>query len=264
MDVIKKCFGWLAFSINISFYLSPLSPFINVLKGKLNFEETPGLYVTTSYINCLIFYIYGRMRNNTPVKFSYMISGIISLILLSIYLIFESKRYLCDSILNTFFIVTGTWIVYRALILIIDKVKLVGYISIFTTVLLFLSPVLKLNKALKEKNYNLLPAFSSWRYLFSSISWIIYAIFLKDYFLISSNIIGIIFSLFNIFINICYKKKHFKNSRIIERRNSNGKINSSNGANDENKKEEIPIKLEDDCQAQNDDKPVNIVNKLEN
>ena len=106
MDVIKKCFGWLAFIINISFYLSPLSPFINVLKGKLNFEETPGLYVTTSYINCLIFYIYGRMRNNTPVKFSYMISGIISLILLSIYLIFESKRYLCDSILNTFFIVT--------------------------------------------------------------------------------------------------------------------------------------------------------------
>ena len=191
MDVIKKCFGWLAFSINISFYLSPLSPFINVLKGKLNFEETPGLYVTTSYINCLIFYIYGRMRNNTPVKISYIISGIISLILLSIYLIFESKRYLCDSKLNSFFIVTGTRIIYIALILIIDKLKLVGYISIFTTVLLFLSPVLKLNKALKEKNYNLLPAFSSWRYLFSSISWLIYAIFLKDYFLISSNVIGI-------------------------------------------------------------------------
>jgi hypothetical protein len=58
MDVIKKCFGWLAFSINITFYLSPLSPFVNVIKGKINFEETPGLYVTTSYINCLIFYIY--------------------------------------------------------------------------------------------------------------------------------------------------------------------------------------------------------------
>ena len=70
--------------------------------------------------------------------------------------------------------------------------------------------------------------------------------------------------MFNIFVNTCYKKKHFKNSRIIERRNSNWKINSSNGVNDENKREEIPIKLEDDFQAQNDDKPVNIVNKLEN
>ena len=264
MDVIKKCFGWLAFSINITFYLSPLSPFVNVIKGKINFEETLGLYVTTSYINCLIFYIYGRMRNNTLIKISYMISGIISLILLSIYLIFESKRYLCDSILNTFFIVMGTWAIYRALILIIDKVKIVGYISIFTTFLLFLSPILKLSKAFKEKNYNLFPFFSSWRYLFSSISWLVYAIFLRDYFLLTSNIIGIIFSLFNIFIYIFYKKKHSKHSRIIERRNSNGKINSSNGGNDENKKEEIPIKLEDDCQAQNDEKPVNIINKLEN
>lgn len=254
MDVIQKCFGWLALCTNISFYLSPISPFINVLKGKINFEETPGLYVTTCYINCLIWYIYGRMKNNNQVKISYMISGIISLILLSIYLIFESKRYLCDSILNTFFIVTGTWAIYRALILIIGKVKIVGYISIFTTLLLFLSPIQKLCKAIKEKNYILIPVFSAWRYLFSSISWLVYAVFLKDYFLIVSSIIGVIFSLFNIFINICYKGKH---SLISERRNSNGAINIPGGGNDENKKEETPIK--------NDvGKPVQIVNNLDN
>ena len=261
MVVIQKCFGWLAVCVNISFYLSPVGPFINVLKGKINYDETPGLYVITCYINCLIWYIYGRMKENNLIIISYMTSGIISLILLSIYLIFESKRYLCDSILNTFFIVTGTWAIYRALILIIGKVKLVGYISICTTLLMFLSPIHKLYKIIKEKNYNIFPVFSVWRYLFSSISWLIYAIFIKDYFLIISNIVGIIFSIFNIFINICHKGKH---SRNVERRNSNGAINAPGGGNDDNKKEEIPIKLEDDNTIQNDEKTVKNINKLEN
>lgn len=246
--IIKKCFGLLAACINISFYLSPIKPFINVLKGKINFEDTPGIYVTTSYLNCLIWYIYGKMIGDIPIKISYMISGVISLIFMSIYLIFESKRYLCDSILNTFFIVTGTWIIYRALILIIGKNKITGFCCIGTTLLIFIYPFQRIYKV-KSKN-----AFPAWRYLFTSICWLIYSIFLKNFYISIPNSIGIIFSLFYIFINNCYKR----NNKKFIKRDSKGNININNGTNDENKKEEIPIKLDDDSQAQNNDKSIKI------
>ena len=258
LNIIQKCFGWLAFFININFYLSSITPFLNVIKGKLHYEETPGIYVTTCYINCLIWYIYAKMKNNNLIKISYMISGIICLIFISIYLIFEAKKYLCDSILNTFFIVTGTWAFYRALILIVGKIKLVGYITILTTFILFISPVMKLDKMIKEKNFKLTQTFSAWKYLVYSISWLIYAIFLKDIYLIITNSLGIIFALFYVFIKIYYKNKY---NLIIIERNSNGEINIASGGNYENKKEEIPIKLDYDFPPQNEDKPVTIVNK---
>ena len=258
LNIIQKCFGWLSFFININFYLSSITPFLNVIKGKLHYEETPGIYVTTCYINCLIWYIYAKMKNNNLIKISYMISGIICLIFISIYLIFEAKKYLCDSILNTFFIVTGTWAFYRALILIVGKIKLVGYITILTTFILFISPVMKLDKMIKEKNFKLTQTFSAWKYLVYSISWLIYAIFLKDIYLIITNSLGIIFALFYIFIKIYYKNKY---NLIIIERNSNGEINIASGGNYENKKEEIPIKLDYDFPPQNEDKPVTILNK---
>ena len=258
LNIIQKCFGWLAFFININFYLSSITPFLNVIKGKLHYEETPGIYVTTCYINCLIWYIYAKMKNNNLIKISYMISGIICLIFISIYLIFEAKKYLCDSILNTFFIVTGTWAFYRALILIVGKIKLVGYITILATFILFISPVMKLDKMIKEKNFKLTQTFSAWKYLVYSISWLIFAIFLKDIYLIITNSLGIIFALFYIFIKIYYKNKY---NLIIIERNSNGEINIASGGNYENKKEEIPIKLDYDFPPQNEDKPVTIVNK---
>ena len=258
LNIIQKCFGWLAFFININFYLSSITPFLNVIKGKLHYEETPGIYVTTCYINCLIWYIYAKMKNNNLIKISYMISGIICLIFISIYLIFEAKKYLCDSILNTFFIVTGTWAFYRALILILGKIKIVGYITILATFILFISPVMKLDKMIKEKNFKLTQTFSAWKYLVYSISWLIFAIFLKDIYLIITNSLGIIFALFYIFIKIYYKNKY---NLIIIERNSNGEINIASGGNYENKKEEIPIKLDYDFPPQNEDKPVTFVNK---
>ena len=250
MELIKKTVGWLATFINIFFYLSPIKTYINAIKGKITFDETPRLYVTSCYINCLIWYIYGRMIRNTPIQASFMTSGIISLILMLLYLIIESKRYLCDSVLNTFFIVTGTWAVYRALILIIDKIEVVGYFSIGTILFMFSSPIQILYKIVKDKyNNNYAYYFSAWRYLFACIFWLVYSVFIKDVYLAITNCMGIIFSIIYLFIYFCRKKKHFE----IQRNTSGEGIES--GTNDENKKEEIPIKLDDDL-------PVKIVNKL--
>ena len=255
---IKKSFGLLAACLNIIFHLSPIKPFLNVVKCKINIEETPGVYVLNCYLNCLIWYIYGKMKSNSILKISNMISGIINLVFLFIYLLFESKRYFCDSLLNSFFIITGTWILYRALILIINSSKLVGFISIGTTLLIFLSPYRKLYKAYKEKHYNFKIVFSPWKYLFSCLFWYTYSFFVKDLYLAISNCVGIIFSLIYIFIRFYFFRRKKINAK---KRGSAGNINITGGTNDENKKEEIPIKLYYDSQNQNEDKTVKVVNK---
>ena len=59
MDKVQEIFGWIATCLTMCFYISPVFPFINVFKNKLNYEDTPIIVVTTSYLNCFCWYIYG-------------------------------------------------------------------------------------------------------------------------------------------------------------------------------------------------------------
>ena len=256
MDAIQESFGWMAACFNICFYLSPVVPFINVLKGKINFEDSPGVYVTTCYVNSFIWFIYGDMIFSDQVKISNMISSIINLIFMLIYLAYELRKYFIDTILNTLILITGSWAVYRALTIVIDDDRVVGYICIGTTFIIFLSPIQILYKVFKEKNYNLIPVFAGIIYLFACLFWFVYAIFIKDFYLAFPHALGIILSSMEIVIYINCKKRY----PAIGERDASGTIDIDSGTNDVNKKEETPIKMEDDNQA----KPVEIVNKLDN
>ena len=46
METFQEYVGWLACGINAIYFLAPVEPFFRVLRGKLNFEETPGVFVT--------------------------------------------------------------------------------------------------------------------------------------------------------------------------------------------------------------------------
>ena len=255
MDTVQECFGWIAASLIICFYLTPIIPFINVLKGKLNFEDAPGVYVTCCYVNCFIWYIYGDMIFSDQVKISNCISAGICLMLMLIYLGYELKKYLIDSILNTLILVTGSWAVYRALTIVIDDDRVVGDICIGTTLIIFIFPLQIMYKVFKEKNYNLIPVLSSIIYLFSCLFWFLYAIFIKDFYLAFPNILGVILSSSEIALYLNCKKKY----PGIGERDTIGTIDIVTGANDD-KKEETPIKIDE----QGEGKPVEIVNKLDN
>ena len=126
MDTLQESIGWLAGCFNVCFYLTPTFNFIKVLKGKVNFEESPGVYVTTCYVNCFIWFIYGDMIFSDQVKISNMIAALINLIFMLIYLAFELRKYFVDAILNTLILITGSWACYRALTIVIDDDRVVG------------------------------------------------------------------------------------------------------------------------------------------
>ncbi len=98
-----------------------------------------------------------------------MVAACLSLCLMVIYLIYEFKKYLVDSILNALILITGTWAVYRALTIIIDDDRIIGKICIGTTLAVYLSPMQALYRIIKEKKYIFIQILSVWVYLLAFI-----------------------------------------------------------------------------------------------
>ena len=257
METIQECFGWAAMGINVISFLSPVFPYINVLKGKLNFEDTPAVLVTTCYVNYFCWYIYGDMIFSDQIKYGFMVGSIICLILMIIYLAYEVRKYLVDSILNTLILITGTWALYRALTIIIDDDRTVGKICIGTSCIVFLSPIQVVYKVIKEKNYILIPIYNSWLCLFYAICWVVYGVFITDFYVVFPNAIAIILSLVEIFIYLNYRKKY----PAIGERDFSSTIGIETTSTEEPKKEETPIKMEDLSEGKGKEKPVKISTK---
>ena len=208
MDTVQEVIGWVACGLNVLYHLAPVSPFFKVLRGKLNFEDTPGVFVTTCYVNSFVWYIYGDMIFSDQVKYSFGIAACASLALIVIYLLFELKKYTVDSILNALILITGTWALYRCLTIIIDDDRIVGKICILTFCVVFITPVQILYRVLKERNYNLIPIYNCWFSLCYGILWVVYAIFISDFYILFPMIINIILSLAQIAVYINLSRKY--------------------------------------------------------
>ena len=258
MDTLQEVVGWIAAGLTVLYYLFPVKPFFRVLKGKLNFEDTPGVFVTTCYVNCFVWYVYGDMIFSDQVKYSKGVAACISLLLMIIYLAYELKKYLVDSILNALILITGTWAVYRALTIIIDDDRIVGKICIGTAIVVFLTPIQILYRVIKEKNYILIPIYEAWAYLFASIAWVTYGVMITDFYVVCPHVMGIVLSLVQIIVYLNFRRKY----PAIGDREFSSTIGIETG-NDEPKKEETPIKIDEDSQPQAKEKPVKIVTKTD-
>ena len=256
METVQECLGWAAACLTVCYYMAPVIPFINVLKGKLNFEESPVIYVTTCYVNCFIWYIYGDMIFSDQMKLSNMVAAISCFILLVIYLIYEIRKYLIDSILNALILGSGTWAIYRAFTIVIDDDRIVGKILIVTQFIVYFSPAQIIYRVIKDKNYIMIPIYSAWVYLFACIAWVIYGVLITDIYIIFPFVIGIILCLIQIIIFLNFKRKF----PTIGEREFTSTIGIESTGNEETKKEE-EIKIDD--QPQGKEKPVKIVSKAE-
>ncbi len=258
METVQECFGWAATAITVLSFLSPVFPYINVLKGKLNFEDTPAVLVTTCYVNYFCWYIYGDMIFSDQIKYCYMIGGIVNLVLMIIYLAYEVKKYLVDSILNTLILITGTWALYRALTIIIDDDRIVGKICIGTSCIVFLSPIQIIYKVIKEKNYILIPIYNCYMIFLYAICWVVYGIFITDFYVVFPNSIAIVLALIEIIIYLNYKRKY----PAIGEREFSSTIGIETTSNEEpSKKEENTLKMDEDTEAKGSEKPVKIITK---
>lgn len=163
MDNLEDIFGWAALCLNMCIYLTPVLPFINVLKGKVSYEDTPGVLVSATYVNCFCWYIYGDMIFSDQVKICNCIGAIISLCLIVIYLVYEIRKFTLDAILNALIIITGSYATYRGLTIVVDDDAVIGKICNVTAIIVFLNPMYLIYKVIREKNnYILIPIYTAW------------------------------------------------------------------------------------------------------
>ena len=256
MDKVQEISGWLAMAVTTCSFLFPVFPYLNVLRGRMNYEDTPSFFVISSYINYFCMYVYGDLVFSDQVKYCYLVGSIINCVLMVIYLVYEIRRYLVDTILNALILITGTWALYRCLTIIIDDDRIVGKICILTFCVVFITPVQILYRVLKERNYNLIPIYNCWLSLCFSSLWIVYAIFISDFYILFPNIINIILSLAQIAVYINLSRKY----PAIGQREFSSTIGIETTTNEEIKNVEGQIKIDEDMDDKKE-KPVKIINK---
>ena len=174
MDKVQEISGWLAMAVTTCGFLFPVFPYINVLRGRMNYEDTPSFFVITSYINYFCMYVYGDLVFSDQVKYCYLVGSIVNCVLMVIYLVYEIRRYLVDTILNALILITGTWALYRCLTIIIDDDRIVGKICVGTSFIVYLATIQIIYKVIKEKNYILIPIYNCYLIALHSICWIVY------------------------------------------------------------------------------------------
>lgn len=201
-------FGWAGAIIMLFFYLSPAISFINLIKKKITFEDTPAVIVTVSYCNCLLWEIYGDLIDSKQIKICCVTGLIFCSLYLIIYLLYEAKKYLIDSILNVLIILIGSYTVHRALNVIIYDKNIIGKICIVSNLILFLFPVQLLVRVFKEKNYTLIPITSSLAFLLSCVCWGMYGYYTEDINIIFPGIIGLTLSIIQVLVWNSFKNRY--------------------------------------------------------
>ena len=250
MEKVRESFGWAATALTMCFYISPTIPFINVFKGRISYEDTPAIIITTSYINCFCWYIYGDMISSDQIKICNLIGAISSLILICIYLAFELKKYTIDAILNASIVCSGSFAAYRGFTILVEDDTLIGKVCICTSCIVFMSPIQIIYRVSKEKNYNLIPIYTSWVSIFSTSFWITYGVLTTDIYIIFPNLIGLILGIIQICIYLTYKRKY----PGIGEREFTSTIGIETTGFEEDKKEE-------NNQSNTNERPVRIIRK---
>ena len=211
---IREPFGWISSILTLTTFIYPIIPFIHVVKGKLNFENTPTLLICGGYCNCFAWYCYGVYFENVQIKFCNMIGAGIYLLLIVIYLAYETKKYLCDAILNALIVFNGTWAAYRALTGMMTELELLEKVCIGTTLGFSVYPLVLIYKTLRKKNNQTIYTYAGIRVVASGACWTIYGLIKANHFFAKWQAIGIVVPILEILLSKYFQKK--RSGRVQE------------------------------------------------
>ena len=220
-DIVGKIFGWVGTAIATYFYIAPVVPFWKVLNHKLEYKDSPGVLLIMSFMNCILWADYGLVKNDFMVYFANGIGGTITLVFISVYLVFLAKENIGLSLV---YIVALLAVIFGIMIgfFLLDY-NITGYVAMIFNVLMYAAPGEKIFQVIKTSNYNLIPIFSTVGGLYCSLCWLMYGIYQKDWKLYVPNALGLAFAILQVVIFLIY---------YLKNKNQDGNVNFP-GENDE-------------------------------
>ena len=216
-QLFGEIFGWVGTGIAIYFYLAPAVPFIKLVNDHLKVNEVPGVLLICSFMNCILWADYGLLDDTFQVYLANGIGGAITLIWITIFLIYIGKQNLKIALLYIILLIICVGGISYVFYFIIDK-DITGKVAMIFNILMYAAPGEKIFKVFKTKKYNLIPIFSTIGGFFCSLCWLAFGIYKGDINLIIPNGLGLFFSILQIVVYLIFycKKRSEENFDIGE------------------------------------------------
>ena len=204
--LIEAIFGWIGLAISTYFYLSPVVPFLKVLKGEIHYKDSPGLLLLCNIMNCILWIDYGLLKNSFQLYLTCAIGGTITLIWITIYLIFICKKNFALSLIINI-VLLGVIIGISYLFYDILDLKITGYVALIFNILMLAAPGEKIYTVIKTGKYELIPIFSTIGTILCAACWFMFGVYQRDLNLIIPNGLGLLFGFFQLLIYCIFKNK---------------------------------------------------------
>ena len=208
-SLFGEIIGWVGTGIAIYFYIAPAVPFIKLVKESLKVNEVPGILLICSFMNCILWADYGLNKNTFQVYLANGIGGAITLIWITIYLIYLGKK----SLKIALFLIILLMVLVGGISYIFYKIineEITGFVAMIFNILMYAAPGEKIFQVFKTKQYKLIPIFSTIGGLSCSLCWLIFAIYKMDINMIIPNGLGLLFAILQIIVYLifyCKKRK---------------------------------------------------------
>lgn len=226
--IAKAIFGWTGSGLAMFFYISPVVPIIKMIKKELEVKNVPGILLTCSFLNCILWGCYGWIKDELQVWVANYTGGAISIIWIIIYWIYFAECKLVPSIIYNFILLNFIFEIGFFCFYFKDYVEVTGYIAMAFNILMYAAPGEKMITVIKTKNKELLPIYSSITGLACSLCWFMYGVYIKTTSMIIPNGIGILCAVMQIgvWLYAYYKSKGGEGTKEVATSTDESKVTS--------------------------------------
>ena len=160
-----------------------------------------------SFLGGILWADYGLLNNTFLVYFANGIGGTITLVWITIFLVFLGKKNIGIALAYNIALIIGVIGIMLLFYFIID-VKITGYVAMVFNVLMYAAPGEKIVKVIKTEDYKLIPIFSTVGGLACSLCWLMFGIYQGDLNLIIPNALGLFFAILQVVVYLIYYLKN--------------------------------------------------------
>lgn len=206
-ELVGDIFGYIGSVISTYFFIAPVVPILKLIKGETSVKDTPGILLICSFLNCILWAMYGLLKDRFLQYAPNGLGGSITLIWITIYLIYLGDKKIHFALLFNLCLI-GCIVGLCMLFYFVIDAELTGKIVLIFNVLMYAAPGEKMYTVCKTGNYKLIPIWSTIGAAACSGCWFIYGLVVKDIYVIIPNVLGVICSIIQLIVYSIFKKKN--------------------------------------------------------
>ncbi|KAL3683424.1 hypothetical protein R1sor_001446 [Riccia sorocarpa] len=243
MALADTIIGIIGNVISICLFLAPTKTFVKIIKAKstMEFKSTP--YVC-ALLSVLLWTLYGLLKPATLIVTINAAGTFLEALYLSCFLYYADRKGKIRTsrslllVLGLFGIVTAASLTASRMR--DTRVMIAGIVSVVFSIIMYASPLRAMKMVVTTKSVTFMPFTLSALLLLNGTVWTLYAVLVKDIYVMIPNGVGTLFGIVQILLYLVYMKKSKNQELPVEaekpRLNTNEAPKSSEIANGVDKK----------------------------